>query len=149
MVSASSLTREKPNFFLSPMTTTFRRPTAVGGSPEPGNNPEQRSREASNRLYTQLLNQKERHHRQNMASHEALSEQVKSCQLRTDVGVGEVLKMQMHTEDARKEDSDATKESLAVVTGLLGSILKELQGNDFLRIPKEERQFTENPDEEL
>ncbi|WP_041434605.1 hypothetical protein [Synechococcus sp. CC9605] len=52
--------------------------------------------------------------------------------------------MQMYTEDARKEDSDATKESLAVITGLLSSILKELQGNDFLRIPKEERQYTEN-----
>ena len=44
----------------------------------------------------------------------------------------------MHTEDARKEDRDANKKALAVVTGLLGSILKELQGTDFLRIPKEE-----------
>ena len=70
------------------------------------------------------------------------------CQ-REGKGRGEVLKMQMHTEDARKEDSDATKESLAVITGLLGSILKELQGNGFLRIPKDERQYTEAPEEEL
>lgn len=138
MVSASSLTREKPNFFLSPMTTTFRRPTAVGGSPEPGNNPEQRSREASNRLYTQLLNQKERHHRQNMASHEALSEQVKSCQLRTDVGVGEVLKMQM----------EMAEEQLAL-RRLIEQLIAAHQQSDFIVVPKEERQFTEDPEEEL
>ena len=84
-----------------------------------------------------------------MASQEALSDQIDERQHRTDVGIGEILKMQMHTEDARKEDSDANKEALAVVTGLLGSILKELQGNDFLRIPKEERQFLEDPEKEL
>ena len=112
-------------------------------------NRDDESRRALIRTLTNGLNQRERHHRQTMASQEDLSAQIDERQHRTDVGIGEVLKMQMHTEDARKEDSDATKESLAVVTGLLGSILKELQGNDFLRIPKEERQFTENPDEEL
>ena len=128
------------------MTTTFHRPTAVGGSPEPGDTPQQRAREATNRQITNLLNQKERLHRQTMASQEALSEQIKQQQHLADVGIGEVLKMQMHTEDARKEDSETHKKELAEVKGLLGSILKELQGNDFLRIPKEERHFTDSPD---
>ena len=75
-----------------------------------------------------------------------LSDQIDERQHRTDVGIGEVLKMQMHTEDARKEDSDANKEALAVVKDLLSSILMELQRNDFVRIPLEERQYTENPD---
>ena len=114
----------------------------------PSNNDDE-SRRALIRTLTNGLNQRERHHRQTMASQEGLSTQIDERQHRTDVGIGEVLKMQMHTEDARKEDSDATKQSLAVITGLLGSILKELQGNDFLRIPKEERQYTENPEEEL
>ena len=106
-------------------------------------------RRALVRSLTNGLNQSERHYRQTMASQEDLSTQIDERQHRTDVGIGEVLKMQMHTEDARQEDRDANKEALAGVTGLLGSILKELQGNDFLRIPKEERQYTENPDEEL
>ena len=84
-----------------------------------------------------------------MASQEALSKQADDYQLRTDVGIGEVLKMQMHTEEARKDDKVANNKELAEVKGLLGSILKELQGNDFLRIPKEERQFTEDSEEEL
>lgn len=112
-------------------------------------NRDDESRRALIRTLTNGLNQRERQHRQTMASQEDLSAQIDKRQHRTDVGIGEVLKMQMHTEDARKEDSDAIKESLEVITGLLGSILKELQGNDFLRIPKDERQYTEDPEEEL
>ena len=66
------------------------------------------SRRVLIRTLTNGLNQRQGHHRQNMASQEALSEQADDYQRRTDLGIGEVLKMQMHTEDARKEDSDAS-----------------------------------------
>ena len=105
-------------------------------------------RRALIRTLTNGLNQRQSHHRQNMASQEALSLQNDENQHRTDVGIGEILKMQMHTEDARKGYSETHQKELAEVKGLLGLILKELQGNDFLRIPKEERQFTESLDEE-
>ena len=138
MVSASSLTREKPNFFLSPMTSVFHRPTAVGGSPEPGNNPEQRSREATNRVIANLTTAMERHHRRNMASQEALSVQAKENQHRTDVGVGEVLKMQM----------EMAEEQLAQ-RRLIEQLISAHQQSDFIVVPREERQYTEDPDEEL
>ena len=122
--------------------------TMTNATNSPSNRDDE-SRRALIRTLTNGLNQRERHHRQTMASQEDLSAQIDERQHRNDVGIGEVLKMQMHTEDARKDDNDTHKKELAEVKRLLGSILKELQGNDFLRIPKEERQFTEDPEEEL
>ena len=118
-------------------------------APIPPSNSDDDFRPALIRTLTNGLNQRERQHRQTMASQEALSDQIDKRQHRTDVGIGDVLKMQMHTEDARKDDKVDNNKELAEVKGLLGSILKELQGNDFLRIPKEERHFTEDPEEEL
>lgn len=120
------------------MSTTFHRPFRA---PKPEDDPEQQSREAANRQLCNLLNQKERHHRQNMASQEALSAQIDERQHRTDIGLGEVLKMMMLSEDIRKGEHED-------VVGLLSSILQELQGCDFLRIPEEERQYTADPDEQ-
>ena len=122
--------------------------TMTNATNSPSNRDDE-SRRALIRTLTNGLNQRERHHRQTMASQEDLSAQIDERQHRNDVGIGEVLKMQMRTEDARKDDNDTHKKELAEVKRLLGSILKELQGNDFLRIPKEERQFTEDPEEEL
>ena len=98
--------------------------------------------EAWVRQLTNLTNQKERHFRQIMASHELLSHQIDQRHQRSGQGFGEVLKMQMISEDARKEGHDQ-------VVSLLGSILKELQAKDFVVVPEEERQYTFDPDEEL
>ena len=94
------------------------------------------------RQLTNLTNQKERHFRQTMASHELLSHQIDQRQQRSDQGFGEVLKMQMISEDACKEGHDQ-------VIGLLGSILKALEAKDFLVIPEEQRQYTFDPDDEV
>ena len=91
----------------------------------------------------------ERHHRRNMASHEALSEQVDRCQQRTDVGVGEILKMQMLTEDARKDDREEFISNQQKIIRLLESLVKTHQRSDFIVVPNEERQFTFDPDEVL
>ena len=119
------------------MTITNSRP-AHTGFPEPEDTPEQRSREATNRQIANLLTQKERHHRQAMASQEALSDQIDERQHRTDVGIGEVLKMQM----------EMAEEQLAQ-SRLLKQLIAAHQQSDFIVVPKEERQFTEDPEEEL
>ena len=130
------------------MTSVFHRPTAVGGSPEPGDSPDQRSREATNRVIANQTNAMVLHHRRNMASHEALSEQVNSCQQRTDVGVGEILKMQMLSEDARKDDRKESISNQRKIIELLEILVNAHARSDFIVVSKEE-QFTLDPDEEI
>ena len=83
-----------------------------------------------------------------MASHEALSEQVDSCQQRADVGVGEILKMQMLSEDARKDDREEFISNQQKIIRLLESLVSAHARYDFIVVPKEE-QFTLDPTEEI
>ena len=123
--------------------------TTTATFPGHGRDDQDRKRlEAFVRQMTHMLNQGERHHRWNMTSQEGLSDQIDAVsdridqrQQRSDQGIGEVLKMLMISEDARKEGHDK-------VIGLLGSILKELRAKDFVVVPEKERLYTFDPDEE-
>ena len=74
-----------------------------------------------------MLNQAERHHRQNMVSQEDLAGLIESNQHRSDVGIGEVLKMLMISEEQRQVDRE-----------LLEKIATHLDLNDHLVIPRDQ-----------
>ena len=84
-------------------------------------------RRALVRSLTNLLNQTERHHRHAMVSQEDLAGLIEANQHRADVGIGEVLKMLMISEEERKVDRQ-----------LLKKIATHLDLNDHLVIPRDQ-----------
>ena len=89
--------------------------------------PRQQVTEALIRTLTNMLNQSERHHRHTMVSQEDLAGLIEANQHRADVGIGEVLKMLMISEEERQVDRQ-----------LLQKIATHLDLNDHLVIPRDQ-----------
>ena len=89
--------------------------------------PQQQVTEALIRTLTNMLNQSERHHRHTMISQEDLAGLIESNQHRADVGIGEVLKMLMISEEQRQVDRE-----------LLEKIATHLDLHDHLVIPRDQ-----------
>ena len=92
-------------------------------------------RRALVRSLTNILNQTERHHRHTMVSQEDLAGLIESNHHRTDVGIGEVLKMLMISEEERQVDRQ-----------LLQKIVQQLDMNDYLVIPRDQSTADEEDD---
>ena len=89
--------------------------------------PQKQVTEALIRTLTNMLNQAERNHRRTMVSQEDLAGLIESNQHRSDVGIGEVLKMLMISEEQRQVDRE-----------LLEKIATHLDLNDHLVIPRDQ-----------
>ena len=90
-------------------------------------NEDSEGRHALVRSLTNLLNQSERHHRHAMVSQEDLAGLIEANQHRADVGIGEILKMLMISEEERQVDRQ-----------LLQKIATHLDLNDHLVIPRDQ-----------
>ena len=91
------------------------------------NSEDSEGRRALVRSLTNMLNQAERHHRHAMVSQEDLAGLIEANQHRADVGIGEVLKMLMISEEERQVDRQ-----------LLQKIATHLDLNDHLVIPRDQ-----------
>lgn len=100
-------------------------------------------RKALVRTLTNQMNQSERHHRQNLISQEGLAQQAKDNQHRTEMSVGEMLNMLMHTEEARKDDRELLLVLMERIDDRLVKIDQHLIKHDHVVIPKEESNFFE------
>ncbi len=139
--------------------SVFTRPTAVGGAPEPGKDPEQRSREATNRCIAANSNAIERSRRQILVSQEAIAEQVNDL-ARTNghahtaqvVIAEEIAEVQKDHGVVQQQQGEWMCELLTgqrQTIALLKTLMEHLSVTDYVEIPKEERVYTFDPDEEL
>ena len=99
-------------------------------------------RRALIRTLTNLLNQNQSFQRRKLASDEALSSQLDTNQHRTDIGFHQVLYMQIRmAEEQRLMAEEQRKQGQS-----LEKIRTDLKKSDIIVIPKEEQQFTEDPE---
>ena len=129
------------------MTSTIHRPTAVGGFPNDGDNPDQRSREATNRCMANAASATDRARRQILASQEDIGSKQRKYAERSDQGHHSILHVldEMTDQVAEGHKAMATKEDINVVISKLTKIENTLDNGKLYFDPAKE----EEPEEYL
>lgn len=95
-----------------------------------------KSRQPLIRTLTHLLNQGERHFRHYMVSQEGLQSHMDDNQHRSDMGIGEILKMLMLTNEEQKKNNEKLEEKVDM-------IVEHLKIYDHVQIPKDQMMWDE------